>query len=139
MSYWNDDVRFLERLAEGMPPGTERRWVLDIARDLGKVAPDGVFLEELAGKIECWSEEGVTPTREYAEKLGEDLRSIGLALKKDPSQLGAPCGTCGAPAAVFAEKESYCTKCATGRIDDLLLALATTAGKIEQFQRRGKE
>lgn len=88
--YWESDAAFLRQYAEPLTPdeinSSDRRRILDIARDLGKAAPDGEFLEELAGKIERWTEEGVTPTCEYAEKIANNLRSISLALKRDPSQ-----------------------------------------------------
>jgi hypothetical protein len=84
VSYWSDDAEFLRNLAVEVP--TERRRLLDIARDLDNATPDGVFIEERAGKIEGWVAESVLPTREFAEKIGEELRCIALALKRDPSQ-----------------------------------------------------
>jgi hypothetical protein len=84
MSYWEDDARFLRDLATDIPHCRTR--LLDIARDLDKSTPDGEYLEELAGKIEGWVAESVLPTRDFAEKISEELRCIALALRRDPSQ-----------------------------------------------------
>lgn len=84
MSYWRDDAQFLRDLAVDVPE--HRRRLLDIARDLDRAAPDGQFLEELAGKLSSWVDDSVLPTRDYAERLTEELRCISLAIKRDPSQ-----------------------------------------------------
>jgi hypothetical protein len=84
MSYWEDDAGFLRELAVEAPQ--HRRRLLDIAHDLDNATPDGVFVEQLAGKIEGWVRDSVLPTREYAEKISEELRCLSLALKRDPSQ-----------------------------------------------------
>lgn len=84
MSYWDDDAEFLREIAAEMPQHRQR--LLDIAHDLDREPPDGPFLEELAGKLERWAEEGVIATREYAERLGDGLRTLALSLKRDPRQ-----------------------------------------------------
>jgi hypothetical protein len=85
MSYWNDDAEWLRSFAKHCPNHAAKR-LNEIAHDIGRVTPDGTFLEELAGKIEGWSQERVTPTAEFAEEISSTLRDIALALKKDDSQ-----------------------------------------------------
>lgn len=82
MSYWDEDAEFLRELAAEVPH--HRRRLLDIAHDLDREAPDGPWVEELAASIERWANEGVIATREYAERIGESLRTLALTLKRHP-------------------------------------------------------
>jgi len=84
MSYWSEDAEFLRELAVQVPQ--HRRRLLDIAHDLDREPPDGPWVEELADSIERWANEGVIATLEYAERIGESMRTLALALKRDPSQ-----------------------------------------------------
>lgn len=85
MSYWSNDAEWLRDFAKHVPSHAARR-LTDIAHDLDKATPDGTFLEELAGKIESWSMERVTPTAEFAEEISNTLRDIALALKRSETQ-----------------------------------------------------
>ena len=89
MSYWDNDAGFLRQHArdpvlQGLRTTVQR--LNDIAHDLERATPDGEFLEDLAHKIEGWVEQRVLPTQDFAEEIGQNLRCIALALKKDPKQ-----------------------------------------------------
>jgi len=86
MTYWDDDTDFLSSRAELEADPNAALRLFQIARDLRESVPDAGYLEDLASKICNWSSERVVPTPEFAEEIAQNLRGIGLILRRDPSQ-----------------------------------------------------